>query len=359
MPRIIRHFLAVCAAATVAGAAAATVAGTAAAGPASATTANRWRIAYTYRGSYGQLQSIAAVSQRDAWATGILSNSHGNLFKPFVLHWNGKTWRRAAVPGSKGYMMLSVAASSPRNVWLFADRKGSAAVTVFRWNGTRWHRASAPWDNAVVLSQRNAWSLTGVWCGSRDGKRICVSHLEHWNGHRWQKQTAPGNITRLAGTPASGIWATGTTAQGRLVAYHRTYGHWRPLHMPHPKVAAALGIAMRSARNVWISADAGHNRNFALHWNGHTWRATPKFTARLAGRAGAGILIADGRRDVWLNTRHWNGRSWTNTWRSAPSGLELYQIVKVPGTVHSYWSADLRYGSYSTHAVVGVYGPLP
>jgi hypothetical protein len=302
----------------------------------------------------GTVESIAAVSPGNAWAVWRSYTAKGAIvFQPHVLHWNGSKWSDVSVPGSKGYLMDSVAASSAGNVWLFGETKAGAKV--FRWDGTQWHAVSDPSmvNGATVVSASNAWSLEGGGCATVNGQRACTSYLWHSNGKTWAYSTFPQFITGIGGTAASGVYIAGVTKGGFVVAYRWSGSSWTLVSSPHPKVAAVLGIAVTAGDDIWISVNPHGNSMYALHWDGAKWTHTANVTVPQT-YVGSSV-VPDGHGGVWLGDWHWNGKSWAD---NSAAILYSYAVTKVPDTSGSYWApAFTPMPAY--HAGIAVYGPLP
>jgi hypothetical protein len=335
------------------GAGAAVGASVAAAGATTAST-NHWRMVYQ-TSVRGVVDGIAAISPSNAWAVWWTYTAKGApVFQPGVLHWNGAKWSSVSVPGSKGYLMVSVAASSPNNVWLFGDTKTGAKV--FRWDGAHWHTmgSNTMAEGALVLSASSAWAFEGGGCITISGKTECNSYLMQWNGKTWASVTLPFGLAGISGTAASGVYAAGTTARGYLFVLRWDGGTgWTLLSTPHPKVGTALGIAATGSKNIWVSVNPRGNSLYALHWNGSKWQQTSSLTVPDTNIGTS--VVPDGQGGVWLGTWHWNGKSWVDT---SASIIYSYRIAKVPGTSGSYWASAFT-PDPEHHAAIAVYGPLP
>src|SRR5215472_7517511 len=46
------------------------------------------------------LVSLDPVSSGDAWAAGTLFAEYGTALRPLLEHWNGRSWRRVALPAA-------------------------------------------------------------------------------------------------------------------------------------------------------------------------------------------------------------------------------------------------------------------
>jgi hypothetical protein len=141
-----------------------------------------------------QLQGVSAVSASDAWAVGWTGyNASNGTIRTFIVHWNGRTWRKvhSPTPGMGGNL-LGIGASSPGNVWAVGQGSingGCSAgcqPTIVHWNGSRWNVVADPAGlrgglnilfTVAAASARNAWAVGTSGYGTT---------LEaHWNGRAW------------------------------------------------------------------------------------------------------------------------------------------------------------------------------
>jgi hypothetical protein len=108
-------------------------------------------------------------------------------------------------------------ASSPSNVWVFAEPFGQGARAL-HWNGTSWTRTSV----ARLLPAgkgTGAYNLAGVYAVSADNVYAIAdsdpelgasSYILHWNGRVWSKVAYTGGDTEypgaITGDGRGGIW---------------------------------------------------------------------------------------------------------------------------------------------------------
>jgi hypothetical protein len=330
-----------------------------------------WVVAFT--GSRpGVTTGIAAINPRDAWATAMLENSAGAFIGPlYVLHWDGVGWLPVTVPGGADYLAYQVAASSGRDVWVFARDKSTLRPAIFRYDGTSWHKLVAPdagtFRNPVVLSPTDAWVASGdSACTSVNGRPSCHTTVLHWNGVQWKPYVLDTIEAFLAGTSASNVWAVGIQptkvprplAPGTIAAFRWNGTRWTSVSLPRRSGIQNAGIGIGANGDTWISAtpagQTGTYASFALHLSGHTWAPTPVF-----GSADAMSVVPDGQGGVWLGgLAHWTGTEWVKPGVLPASLLLLLdQVARIPGTPSSYWAtARVSPSSYPT---IVLNGPLP
>jgi hypothetical protein len=162
----------------------------------------------------GQLLSVSASSPSNVWATGDGRTTPG----PYIVHWNGKSWKGLPTPKLAGYSFRWVSASGPRNVWFIGSGPtGHPAAAV--WNG---HKLRVMTVHVPVSTSLGYIATTGAkntWVvGSRlvDTNTSPRDHIftEHWNGTSWKAVTAPTPVftAESLGVAAAGsrVYLTGT-----------------------------------------------------------------------------------------------------------------------------------------------------
>jgi hypothetical protein len=229
----------------------------------------------------GQLNGVRSVSGTEAWAVGDASSSTGGT--PLALHLTGGKWRRASVPGAgAGGGLLSVAASSPSDVWAvgtFFDTSGSpharrgvpGAIRPFivHWNGRAWTHVTSPDPGA------NESELNAVGVGSRtsalavgdeqpsDGSTHTLAM--RWNGKTWTRVPSPSptpsgvetddSLESVTVTAQGTAWAVGRTqsANGTAPLIERWDGsRWTTVPAPDLDGTGELNaVAASSASSVW------------------------------------------------------------------------------------------------------------
>ena len=281
----------------------------------------------------GVLESVAAVSARNAWAvgfTGSFSGAHGSL----IVHWNGTAWRRVPSPASRGGWLNGVAVTSAGNAWAvgFAGSKS----LILHWNGTLWKRAVSPnlpggadLAGVAATSARNAWAVGCIGC-TISATSSPQPLIVRWNGSAWKRvpsPTAPGGaiLVGVAATSARNAWAVGfapthsASTPFRSVILEWNGTAWRRVSSPGSRGGLLEGVAATSAGNAWaVGFSFANGKSLILHWNGAAWKLVPSANspAFLVG------VAATSARDVWAVgyilrgpgdkpvILHWNGSAW-------------------------------------------------
>ena len=212
----------------------------------------RWaRVASPNPGINSDLYAVAATSSRDAWAVGTIPGEHADVApqarmavatpssakdQTFIVHWNGRKWRRVASPSpGRGSELNAVSATSASNAWAvgYTETGSSDQTLILHWNGRRWTRVASPSMGREVLlngvtatSARNAWAV-GVSIARSGGAE--QSLILRWNGRRWSREASPqpspdgASLFAVAAAAAGNGWAVGTFQTGtgsRAFAVH-------------------------------------------------------------------------------------------------------------------------------------------
>jgi hypothetical protein len=336
--------------------------------PGDAATTAEWRLSSYASSVNGGMTSVAAISRTDAWAVGNTSHGTTPVNSPYVLHWNGSTWRTVSIPGSNGYVSSIVAASSASNVWVLGtDWNDTLNQKLFRYDGSHWHTMSVPEDDnlstLVVLSATDVWLTGQISCTG--GK--CVTDVFQWNASKWLAHPIDSTVFNIAGSAATNIWAVGLggvnqkTDEGTVAAYRWAGTRWTPVAMAHPKMSGWPDIAIGSARDIWLEGWRGTSSQvLALHWTGSKWQQV----ISPSNSAASPDPVPYGSSGVWMGPwAAWTGRGWVSTLQHLPwSDGIIEDFVQVPGAAGSYWgaaNAEKSANSAITHPAMAMYGPVP
>jgi hypothetical protein len=347
-------------------------------GPAGAEAAStpHWQVSYrTHSATAAPLDSVTAPGKYDAWAVGVAGSGTGA--RPVVLHWNGTSWSKRAMPA--GFLPALVESSSTSNVWVIGSTSAFAQEAMV-WNGSKWNPVPVPMNLAynpvAVLSRSDVWGSTGTSCAGGNNA-ICTSTVWHWNGAAWTSYQVKGFFEGLAGA-GSHAWLVTLTHisnfNSRPVGYaaiYRTTGATLQrvaapvLKIEHPAVAASPG------GQVWMLASPGSDKNATLliHWTGRTWT-----DARVPARVGSSEpfiiedpFIYDGHDGVWAGAyAHWTGTKWINAFQVASmpgtDGFGLLALAVVPGSASVWAAGEVGRSPNNTRtndSLIAVYGGVP
>ena len=329
-----------------------------------------WR--FIYRGNdKAVFDTVAAVSQRDAWVAGDTNKGTTAL----VLHWNGVRWHSVSVPDARGFMPWYSGESSADDVWFVGYQNSPTGQTAraLLWTASGWRSHSLPaglqgFLSLDVLRRNDVWLANSLSCAGSNPQPAhrCSALLWHWNGKSWRQYELPIGISSLAGSSASNVWVAGYVPDGGPVnqlrehfyAYRWNGSAWHAASIPHPLSQGCVpGIDTTSPRDVWLSTcgEQGRKTNLVLHWTGHKWR-------EIWGLGGETPII-DGTVGVWLDpTFRWTSHG--VGYAQLPVGnanMSFPDVIKVPGTttllaVGATWTNPTRQRTYMA-IVGGRFGP--
>jgi hypothetical protein len=270
------------------------------------------------------LSAVTAASPHVAWAVGSVRSG------VLILRWNGTAWQEARVPlTGSGSALTSVAAISARDAWA-SGTSGGGSPLILHWNGTAWIRTAGPGlsggkhlfsiaaaapDVALTVG-----GFTGGYCGFQS------SAIVGWKKSAWRLQnfSSAGPLSAVTAGPAGQSWAVGGCLS--TVIFRLEKAGWT--HVPSPSPAddaddginVLNGVVATSASNAWaVGAIAGTgNRPLILRWNGTRWSQVPSppvsgqlhaVAATSASSAWAAGLAISRTRTACLLLR-WNGIRW-------------------------------------------------
>jgi hypothetical protein len=293
-----------------------------------------WTMIQGYTIPHGQLQGVAAISARDAWAVGQVFPGETTL----TLQWNGETWNQVPSPGAG--ILNGVAATSAGNAWA-VGQAGQAAnprgTLILHWNGSTWGRVHSPMSKAHSSAELNAVTATSaryVWAVGATGGANFKNLILRYNGTAWKQVPSPNPVASdsyllsgVAATSASSAWAAGSFApENRNIEFaeilHWNGQAWHVSRWHGPATGSALSdVAATSPRNAWAVGETSLGPPLMLHWNGKAWK-----------NASAGVpdnsvmygVVAASARHVWAVGQTLSGKSlivaWTGRrWRRVSS----------------------------------------
>ena len=334
---------------------------------AGAATTAQWRSWYSSSASVF-MTGVVAFGPKAIWSVGVPDNYS---YRPFVVRWDGSSWRSVSIPGSAGYQTAAIGGSSTGNVWVFAGNK-VGQKKAFRFDGAHWHTIAVPansfgWASPVVLSKTNVWINSGPQCKTvANSNWGCTSHLYHWNGRSWQKTSIGDFVSGIAAAPSGAVLAVGNAPRdmqgnGPVSVFRWSGTRWKAISMPHPKAAYAPQIAMSSTSDIWVSdVGAVPADDSVLHWNGSKWTTINSY----GGLNSTPKVAADGAGGVWLGDwDHYTVGKWVYVLTGLDAGfgaIQSTELTRVPGAPGTYVaSAYIGQNQNSYHPAVIIYGPQP
>ena len=221
---------------------------------------HRWTdVAVTIADQRSAFTAVTTVSADDAWAVGVTSDNGADQYgRPLVMHWNGRAWRPAAMPGVASGVLYGVDAVDPDDVWAVGGTGTGyrmRAPLVEHWDGTRWTRVPLPelGAGAGALVTVDAVAANDVWIANAPSGGSTRSVVLHWDGVRLVRLPDPFG----ARDPAASITAVSATDAWAVGSY-----------VDHPRCANA------------------HTLPLAAHWDGRRWaRVAPALAGTDTARA--------------------------------------------------------------------------
>ena len=167
--------------------------------------------------------AASSSSATDIWVGGESGNGPGPLG---MEHWDGRSWRATRLPsvgtGPQALaFIVGIAAIGPRDVWADAIAyKASGTISyLLHWNGRSWTRTAIPYsataDSPVVPDGHG-----GLWLAASIGAgRQPTFWFFHYSGGHWTKTPMPRTgtpptgqifVSQIAWIPRTrSLWATG------------------------------------------------------------------------------------------------------------------------------------------------------
>lgn len=209
----------------------------------------------TLLASHALIDTSVAPSASSVWAFGFIEGTG----KPYTVHYNGKTWSRAAGPGIQ---VISASAASADDIWVIGSTPGAAKsawpMVVSHWNGTKWTTSTLPRVSVAGKNKGEPLSIVAdgaddAWAlGYREGPDGSIVPNEgmilyHWNGARWSSVTFPYQESQaftISPDGQGGIWAWDEVDPGHhdYLVHDSASGHWSEVTMPRPAGAFSAQI---------------------------------------------------------------------------------------------------------------------
>jgi hypothetical protein len=280
-----------------------------------------WQPTYLAHVPAGWILSATAPAGKAAWAIGRTNPAHGSG-SSFLLHWNGKHWRKSGMPVRRFNGVL-LASSSAGNVWMFGWTP-ARVYAALRWNGRRWLRITMPGADQLGISGAAVISPTDVWV-------VAGGNVSRWNGHGWSTTTVPiGYSDEEISGYRGNVWIVSAAPDtGAHVAFRLVGPAWHAAALPRIAKIKTLRLVVASS-GVWLAV-AG-SKTVTLHLTGGRWHELANPGAYLPiplatyGRAG----IWDDPGDVWT------GHRWISAQSTGGSPLLPTALTSVPGSTESW-----------------------
>jgi hypothetical protein len=217
----------------------------------------------------GDVGAVSALSAGDAWAVGSY-RAKGSADKDLAMHWNGIAWTKTPVP-SPGKAPVtdalnSVSAQSPDNVWAVGGGTTRSAQLILHWNGTAWSRAPLRLPAGFkggellgvdALSRTDAWAVGDYYTSADVGKTLVL----HWEGTRWTQVASPSvhsdnSLSAVTALSATDAWAVGTDGARQTLVLHWNGTRWSRVPSPSPGGTSAWAVNTLSGVSALSPTDA-------------------------------------------------------------------------------------------------------
>ncbi|SFE22699.1 hypothetical protein SAMN05216251_102169 [Actinacidiphila alni] len=262
-----------------------------------------------------------AKGVRDAWVVGDSDDSIGGVYTEHWdgKAWHMVT---APLPKAADYGgLLSVSEVSPLDVWAAGwadivdsttqDPDGSTQVEshfealVEHWDGKAWRRVAVP--HAAAFTPNTILALPGgkVWAGGYSDTDQPV--VRAYDGHRWTVSALPkaglyGEVYALGAAPDGTLWAAGRTLldeedRGHSLVLRRSGGVWRQVAVPATG-GKLTGLAVTPGGVTVAGVTAGDEGPLVMRLTGKTWKdlgvPAEDYVEGLAYSAARGLVVAGG-----------------------------------------------------------------
>jgi hypothetical protein len=215
---------------------------------------------------------------------------------PF-LHWDGTVWGTVDVPGSNGGI-AQVVAFTATDAWAL-----DSSQDIFYWGGGSWREGPIPEVDTPGVTYAGVVAIGGT-----DPSHVWA-FVNASNGSFWYALTSSGatpfeatdiDAMSVIGGSSGDAWAVGPS--GAIV--HLESGQFAQVGSGWTaSITAAWGIDP----DVWFAGISSSAAGTVLDLNGGTLNQLPP---GITSRPGA--ITGTGPTDLWVNTFHFDGTSWTD-----------------------------------------------
>jgi hypothetical protein len=179
-------------------------------------TGGRWYVVPTPGAAVAQFLCVAVTGPDSAWAGGQVGDG-ANPSASLLLRWNGSAWKPVASPLHGAGNGVYGLATGPSGTVLavgnnVSPKTGNTTPLSMVWNGKSWRKASVP---GAVSGLGNVGSIPGgtAWAVGNASNGPAVLH---WTGKAWAQYASPQVASQdyLYGVAASSTrnaWAVGTS----------------------------------------------------------------------------------------------------------------------------------------------------
>jgi hypothetical protein len=194
-----------------------------------------------------------------AWAFG----SHGTATSQtwYAIHGSGKHWKSVAVHAPANAGLVSIAAASPKSVWIVGSvfTNGKTLPVVEHSTGGAFRQVKVPQLGQGSLTSVSASAASNVWATGSDTSSG-AGFVDRFAGKRWRKQPlGPDNsgfdFTAISTSSPSNTWIAAFNPGNNTPFVFSWNGSIFSLHVTSTKDSTGSfdSIATTSPKNVWIA----------------------------------------------------------------------------------------------------------
>jgi hypothetical protein len=243
------------------------------------------------------IADVASDGTANTWVAG------RTLAGTLVMHWDGRSWRRTALPAGSSIgppLHTSMSTDGPASAWMVVGTSGDLARQwVLHWNGRAWSRSymppkrlyggryneSGPDSLSVAGSGGKAWVVyteervpKGEIAIAGSPSTVPTSMLSaYFDGSRWSSARVSAPVITVSEVAVSGsdAWAIGYQSHAILCSH--LGGPWQRLPVPRmPHRLCALGLQLDISPPYLIqTTDNGLNNcavAYGYVYDGRGWR---------------------------------------------------------------------------------------
>lgn len=234
-----------------------------------------------------QLHGLSVVTPTDVWAVG--SQQIPGRISSYTKRWNGETWARVPSPRTPA-SLSAVSGVSEDDVWAVGFRYGHDYVGAFpyllHFDGSSWRvahqpdaKASGELTSVAAVSADDAYAVGYRALQGGAAKPL----MEHWDGNAWTRVAVPSRthgapnvvLTSMTATSDGDIWALGKATKGTKTFFYVLHGDgttWDAMDLPtHGYGTNYTGISGSSSSDVWVVGSVYDVQPITEHWNGDAW----------------------------------------------------------------------------------------
>ncbi|MGI5323760.1 hypothetical protein [Actinomadura nitritigenes] len=195
-------------------------------------TGTAWADAKVPLPASSTITAVDVKSKSDVWLAGTTSAT-GTSVTGLVMHYDGKAWKRIAVPGSLGVpayqgTLYRIVANSPTNVYVLRVRQNAQITNaILRYDGKAWKTINTPLNTAGIglsADGKGGVVMLPVTTGTK-------TQYMHYNGTSWTTLNGPARSGAVQASDAdarpgtTAVVSAGTATQtGKKAPFIEYYG---------------------------------------------------------------------------------------------------------------------------------------